>query len=50
MNQLAYDDPSHTGPENAGARTVQMKGADGLSITWPGSDEDDAPFTYRRTG
>ncbi|MFD4035052.1 serine/threonine-protein kinase [Streptomyces sp. NPDC058637] len=36
--------------ENAGTRTVQMKGADGLSITWPGSDENDAPFTYRRTG
>ncbi|MEV3950922.1 serine/threonine-protein kinase [Streptomyces halstedii] len=35
--------------EGGGTRTVQMKGADGLSLTWVGSD-DDAPATYRRKG
>ncbi|MEU1123113.1 serine/threonine-protein kinase [Streptomyces sp. NPDC005899] len=33
--------------EGGGTRTVQMKGADGLSMTWVGS-EDDAPATFRR--
>ncbi|MFJ3702772.1 MULTISPECIES: serine/threonine-protein kinase [unclassified Streptomyces] len=34
---------------DAGTRTVQMKGADGLSLAWTDSDEEeDAPSTYRR--
>ncbi|MBM7437703.1 serine/threonine-protein kinase [Streptomyces sp. HB132] len=37
--------------EGAGTRTVQMKGADGLSLSWTDSDEEeDAPSTYRRAG
>ncbi|WP_326698342.1 serine/threonine protein kinase [Streptomyces sp. NBC_01754] len=36
--------------ESAGSRLVQMKGADGLTLTWLGSDDDDAPSTYRRKG
>ncbi|GHA99668.1 hypothetical protein GCM10010392_28160 [Streptomyces clavifer] len=36
--------------ESDGTRTVQMKGADGLSLSWADSDEEDAPSTYRRTG
>ncbi|WP_234433282.1 hypothetical protein [Streptomyces sp. NRRL WC-3549] len=37
--------------EDGNSRLVRMKGADGLTLTWVGStDEDDAPATYRRKG
>ncbi|MFE0033774.1 serine/threonine-protein kinase [[Kitasatospora] papulosa] len=36
--------------EGDGTSTVQMKGADGLSLAWTDSDEEDAPATYRRAG
>ncbi|MFI1144107.1 hypothetical protein [Streptomyces sp. NPDC020780] len=34
--------------EAGGTRTVQMKGADGLSLSGVGSEEDKAPATFRR--
>ncbi|AEN10934.1 MULTISPECIES: serine/threonine-protein kinase [unclassified Streptomyces] len=39
------------GCEDGNSRLVRMKGADGLTLTWVGTnDEDDAPATYRRKG
>ncbi|MER5629647.1 serine/threonine-protein kinase [Streptomyces nitrosporeus] len=34
--------------DDDGSRLVQMKGADGLSLTWLDSDDGEEPLTYRR--